>query len=192
MSRAALEDQKYEIIKAAILDPDNNPLPDYLKPEMERVIVAARILEKHPVQKHAVALMRQRFPDASRSTLYEDCRRAMRLFNTMHTFDYDFWQYWLLQDIAEMIKRAKDQNDMKAWAAGHKNLISAMGERPEANIDPKLIEKHNYNIMVQVNNKPVSISLEDFMKMPVDARKLITDALDQPYDDFDAAEIMNS
>lgn len=192
MSRESLEEQKYQIIKAAIIDPDNNPLPDYMRSELERVVAAAKILEKNPVQKNAVALLKARFPEASRTRLYEDCRRAMRLFNSTHTFDYDFWQYWLLQDIAELMQRARDQNDFKAWAAAQKNLIAAMGERPDVPMDAKLIEKHEFNVVVQVNGKPVNIGYDAFMKLPADARKVLTDALDQPIEDVDAEDIMNS
>ena len=38
MSRLALEDQNYELIKSAVLDPDNTPLPDYLQPVLERTV----------------------------------------------------------------------------------------------------------------------------------------------------------
>ncbi len=40
----------------------------------------------------------------------------MRLFNSIHTFNYDYWHHWILQDIAEMIQSVKSQNNLKTWA----------------------------------------------------------------------------
>jgi hypothetical protein len=190
--RPSLEDQRYELIKSAILDPDNHPLPDYLQTVLERTVQASKLLEKNPVQKNAVAILRVKYPDISRSQAYEDCRRAERLFNSTHTFNYDFWQHWLLQDIAEMVQKAKNQNDLKAWAMGHKNLISALGEKPETEIDPKMLEKNTFIIQMNVNNKIVNIDYNKLMKLPSDARKILTEALDEEYNIEDATVIMNS
>jgi hypothetical protein len=192
MSRPAIEDQKHELIKAAILDPDSNPLPVHLREELERTVQAAKLLDKNPVQKHAIAILRAKYPGLSRAQAAEDCRRAMRIFNSIHTFEYDWWQHWLLQDIAEMIQKAKEDGDLKAWAMGHKNLLHAIGERPENEIDAKLIEKHSIVIAVQVNNQTVNIDYNKFLQMPVEARKLITDQLNREIDDVQATEIMNS
>lgn len=198
MSKRALEEQKTEEIKSAILDPENSQLPDYLQESLQRTVDAAKILDKNPSQKHAVPLLRELYPHISRSQAYEDCRRAIRVFNSVHSFDYDWWHHWLLQDIAEMISTAKDQKndgknpDLKAWAMGHKNLIKALGERPETEIDPKLIEKNQLTIAVQVNNQTVNIDYETFLKMPAAAREVITKALDQEIDSNDAEQLMNS
>jgi len=192
MSRKALEDQDHLLIKDAILDPENHPLPAHLQEPLERTIQAAKLLDKNPVQKHAVAILQVKYPKLSRSQAFEDCKRAMRIFNSIHTFDYDWWHHWLLQDIAGMIMEAKNEKNLKAWAMGHKNLLTAMGERPETELDAKLIEKHPITIAVQVNNQTVNIDYNQFLKMPVEARKVITDNLDQEIDDVQAEEIMNS
>jgi hypothetical protein len=198
MSKKALEDQKYEAIKAAILDPENSPLPCCLQESLERTVEAAKLLDKNPSQRNAVALLRELYPHISRSQAYEDCRRAVRVFNSVHTFNYDWWHHWLLQDITEMIAKAKGNEeegttpDLKAWAMGHKNLIKALGERPEANIDPKLIEKHPINIAVQINNQTVNLDYKEFLKLPAEAREIITKALDQEIDETQARQIMDS
>ncbi|TLX73708.1 hypothetical protein E9993_14720 [Labilibacter sediminis] len=192
MSRAALEDQNYELIKSAVLDPDNTPLPDYLQPVLERTISAAKLLDKNPTQKHAVAILQAKYPKLSRGQAYEDCKRAMRLFNSIHTFDFDYWQHWLLQDISEMIQKAKDQNNLKAWAMGHKNLMQAMGERPETQIDPKLIEKHQNVFAIQVNNQTINIDQKTLEKLPAEAKQALTALMNQPIDDARAEEIFNS
>lgn len=198
MSKKALEEEKFEKIKSAILDPENSPLPDYLQESLERTVQAAKILEKNPAQRNAVPILRELYPDISRSQAYEDCRRAIRIFNSVHTFDYNWWHHWLLQDIAEMINMAKgdEENgikpDLKAWSMGHKNLIKALGDRPESEIDPRLIEKHPINIAVQINNKTVNLDYDDFLKLPEQAREVITKALNQEIDDEGAQNIMDS
>lgn len=192
MSRKALEDQNYELIKSAILDPDNNPLPAHLQEPLERTVSAAKLLDKNPVQKNAVAILQAKYPNLSRGQAYEDCKRAMRLFNSIHTFDYDYWQHWLLQDIAEMIQKAKDQNNLKAWAMGHKNLLQAMGERPETEIDAKLIEKHQNVYAIQVNNQTINIDQKMLEKLPAEAKQMLTALMNQPIEDIRAEEIFNS
>lgn len=192
MSRKALEDQHYELIKSAILDADNNPLPVHLQPILDRTVSAAKLLDKNPVQKHAVEILRAKYPTISRAQAYEDCKRAMRLFNSIHTFDYDWWQYWLLQDIAEMVQAAKNKNDLKAWAMGHKNMLQAIGERPETEIDPKLIEKHKNVFAIQVNNQTIHIDQKTLEKLPPEAKQMLTALMNQPIDDARAEEIFNS
>jgi hypothetical protein len=190
--RPALEDQRYELIKSAIIDPDKCPLPEYLQPILDRTIQASKLLEKNPVLKNAVAILRVKYPGLSRAQAYEDCHRAQRLFNSTHTFNYEFWQFWLLQDIAEMIQKAKNQGDLKAWAMGHKNLITALGEKPESEINPKLIESNPVIVQIKVHNEIINIDYNKFLKMPVEARKIITDAFDREITDVEAEEIMNS
>lgn len=190
--RPGLEEQKYELIKAHVLDPDNSPLPEYLKVILDRTMQAAKILEKNPVQKNAVSILRSIYPDLSRAQAYEDCNRAQRIFNSIHTFDYNWWQHWLLQDIAEMIQAARTKGDMKAWAMGHANLLKAIGEKPETELDAKLIEKHNYTINLQINNQMVNIDLATFLKLPAEARAVINAAINQEINDDDAKRIMLS
>lgn len=190
--RTGLEETHYELIKGHILDPANSPLPEYLQEVLDRTLQAAKILEKNPVQKNAVAILRVKYPQLSRAQAYEDCNRAQRVFNSVHTFDYDYWQWWLLQDIAEMINTAKIKGDLKAWAMGHKNLKDVLGEKPETQIDPKLIEKHNLTINLQINNEMVNIDLNTFNKLPAEARKILTSAIYKEIDDEQTERIMNS
>jgi hypothetical protein len=192
MSRQALEDQRYEVIKAHILNPDESLLPDHLREALDRTVQASKLLEKNPVQKHAVAILMAKYPRLSRSQAYEDCNRAVRLFNSIHTFSYDYWHAWLLQDIADLMNAARLKGDLKARAMAQRNLLDAIGDRPETEIDPKLIEKHNFTINLQVNNQSVNIDFGTFMKMPIEARQLITSAIHQEINEEDAERIMNS
>lgn len=169
MSRKALQDNRYELIKGHILDPANSPLSYEHQEIMDRVMSVAKVLDKNPIQKNAVAIHQSKFPDLSRTQAYEDIRLAMKLFNTIHTFDYDFWQTWTINDIVKNIERCRNMNTDKAArviAAEHANLIKIIGERPVELEDPRRNEKHNFYVLVQNNNQTVKIDLNALEKMP--------------------------
>lgn len=192
MSKKALEDQNFELIKAHVLDPDNSPLPVEQQVLMDRWVSASKILDKNPVQKNAVALLRAKFPGLSRAQAHVDVKNAMRLFNSIHTFDYDFWHQWLLNDIAEHIMACKAVGDRKNWAIAHKNLINAIGERQETEMDPRLIEQQKVIIPIQINNTTYDINFEQLLKIPMENRKTITDALFSEISIEDAMKIKDS
>ena len=62
MSKTALASQNYELIKGHILDPDNSPLPEHLQEQFTRITSVARVLDKNPTMKHAVAIHRSKYP----------------------------------------------------------------------------------------------------------------------------------
>ena len=131
MSRPALEDTKYEMIKAHVLDPDNSPLSPEKHELLERVISASKVLDKNPIQKQAVAIHQQKYPDISRAQAYEDLRLAVRLFNTLHTFDYDLWFNWLINDIVQNIlicRNTRSEKDRRIIAIEHaRGLVGLEG-----------------------------------------------------------------
>ena len=144
----------------------------------------------------ASQLLRVQYPNISRSQAYEDLRNARRLFNTLQTFDYDFWHTWMLESIVKNIQACElsgKSSDRKVIAMEHRNLINAIGDRPETEMDPRLVEKHNFYIPIQINNQVLNIDLEGLLTMPLATRKTITDALtSQEIDDSIAKDIMNS
>ena len=91
-----------------------------------------------------------------------------------------------------MIQKAKDKNDLKAWAMGHKNLLNAIGERPETELDPKLIEKHQNVFAIQVNNQTINMDQKTLEKLPAEAKEMLIALLNQPIEDTRAEEIFNS
>ncbi len=188
----ALEDQDYENIKAYVLEGNEAALPAGQRAMLDRWIEASRLLEKNPVVKNAVAILRAKYPGLSRTQAYEDCRNAIRMFNTRKSFDYDLWHNWLLNDIVELCTKAKEAGNLKAWAAAQANLIKALGDAPENDIDPRLLEKHQIMIPIQVNNNTYNLDLNKFLKIPIDQRTRIADALINPATDEDITEIINS
>jgi hypothetical protein len=195
MSRKALEDTSYEMIKAHILYPEDSPLPAEKKEMLDRIISAAKILDKNPIQKFAVELHQQKYPDISRSQAYEDLRLAIRLFNSIHTFDYDFWQTWLINDIVRNIQKCENKtepNYKRVIAMEHANLIKAIGERPEEQPDPSRNEKHQFYILVQNDNRQIKIDLNKLKDIPVTVLQELNKAIwgGSEITEADAEELM--
>lgn len=97
--KRSLEEQKYELIRAHVLQLDESPLNQEQQLILDRIVSLSKVLDKNPVQKQAVSVHMAKFPDISRQHAYQDLRFATRLFNTFYTFDFDFWQTWLINDM---------------------------------------------------------------------------------------------
>lgn len=180
MSRKALEDNKYEAIKAHILEPDNSPLTQEHQEIMDRVISLAKVLDKNPIQKQAIAIHQAKYPNLSRTQAYEDSRLAVRLFNTIHNFDYDFWQTWLINDIVRNIEKCRSNGNpqaLKVIAMEHANLIKALGERPQELEDPYRNEKHSFYVLVQNNNTTVKLDMNNLDRLPTTTLNELNKAL---------------
>jgi hypothetical protein len=194
--KKALEDHKYELIKAHFLDPASSPLDKRDQEQLNRILSIARLLDRYPIQKNAVALHMQKYKDIARSQAYEDCRMAMKLFNTIHTFDYDFWHTWLINDIVKTMEYARKLKDdpkaLRVLALEHANLMKALGDKPTKEIDPKLVEKNTFIIPIQINNTTHNLDLMKFLQLPEDLRKKVSDALITDISESDAEAIMNT
>lgn len=197
MSRTALEDTKYELIKGYMLNPETSELPEEQRELLDRVISATKVLDKNPIQKQAVALHQQKYPDISRAQAYEDLRLGVRLFNTLHSFDYDLWRTWLLNDIVRNIencRNAKSDKDRRVIAMEHANLIKAIGEKPQDLPDPKRNEKHQFYILIQNNNQQIKVDLNSLKDLPTAALQELNRAIygGNEITDVDVEELMNS
>lgn len=197
MPRTAIDDTSYELIKAHILTPDQSPLTEEQQEMFNRIMSAARVLDKNPVSKNAVALHLAKYPEIGRSRAYLDVSIAKKLFNSIHTFDFDFWQTWLINDIVGNINRSRAQNDTRAHrviAMEHSNLIKAIGNRPEVVNDPRLTEKHQFYIMVQQNNSTTKIDFSRLQDLPEATLQELNRALfaGKEITDVDAEELFNT
>lgn len=182
MSRTSLEDTKYELIKAHMLDPDSSPLSEDKQEMLDRILSAAKLLDKNPVQKQAVSLHQKKYPTLCRTQAYEDLRIAVRLFNTLHTFDYDFWRTWLINDIVKNIEdcRKLDNNTVKdrsVISAEHANLFKVIGQKPEDLPDPERNEKHQFYILIQNNNQQIKVDINNLQDLPASALKELSRAI---------------
>jgi len=169
MSKKALEDTSYELIKAHIIDPENSPLSPQYQDMLDRVLSAAKVLDKNPIKRTAVALHKAKFPEITQVQAYSDLKIAMRVYNTLHTFEFDFWKTWLINDIVKNIERARSMGThhaLKVIAMEHANMIKAIGEKPDAIDDILRNEKHSFYILVQNNNTSVKIDIDNLHKLP--------------------------
>lgn len=197
MSRAAIEDVNYELIKAHILQPEQSPLSAEHQEILERIVSVAKVLDKNPIQKQAMAIHMAKFPKIGKTQAFNDIRMAMRLFNSLYTFDYDFWQQWLINDIVRNIDRARTNGTpaaLKIIAMEHANLIHALGKKPEELEDPRRMEKNNFYIVVQNNNNTVNIDADQLSKLPSNTIAEINRVLfsGSEITDVEAEEIMGT
>lgn len=191
MPLPSLQDQHYTAIQAHILDPENSPLPPALKPKMDRVLQAARLLDNYPSEGHVVKLMQKKY-NVAEGTIRKDIQLAKELFKTRHTFDWDFWQAWQIKDQIELINRAKRTNDLKAWNNAKKVLHLIIGEKPEAVEDPRRMERNVFNIQVNYNGQTMVIDFDKMRSLDPKLRAEVLQYLYQPVDDAQAEEIMES
>jgi hypothetical protein len=197
MSRKALENLKYDTIKAHMLDPDHSPLPADLANLLDRIVSLSKILDKNPMQKQAIALHRIKYPEIVTSVAYEDMRLCLKLFKTIHTFDFDFWQTWLINDIISNIMESRKGNtekDRKVISAEHTNLMKAIGGKPENLEDPRRTEKHQFYILIQNNNQQIKLDLDSLQNLPTAATRELNRLIygGNEITDADAEQIMNS
>ena len=195
--KRSLEAQKYELIRAHVLQPEESPLNQEQQQMLDRIVSHSKVLDKKPVHKQAVAIHQAKYPDISRTQAYQDLRFATRMFNTFYTFEYDFWQTWLINDIITNItecRRKDTHQDRKTIAQEHANLIRAIGEKPENLPDPLRNGKHQFYILVNVRNETLKVDLNNLHKLPAETLQELNRALfaGGEITEEQAAEIINS
>ena len=188
----SLAEQRYELIQAHIIDPENSPLPDELREQFNRVLQVARLLDDYPNDSHIINIMLAKYR-ISTTQVRKDLRLARELFKTNHTFDWDFWHAWQIKDQLELIRECKIKGDLKNWNNAKKTLAVLIGEKPAALDDPKRMEKNVFYI--QVNNgtgEKMNISLDSLRGLSQQDRQAVIDTFYQPVDDTQVEEILNS
>jgi hypothetical protein len=192
MTTKHIEDYHFLHIKAAILDPDSVELTPEQQDMLHRYGSASRTLDRYPVMRNAVRIHRNKFPDISQALAYRDLQYASRLFNSRHTFDFDFWQTWMINTTVKMIQLSEAAQDFKGMGAGLTLLQKAIGERPEQETDPKLLEKHNFFIQINNNNQTVSVDLDKLHLIPKEDRERMAADFYTEISDEEAKDILDS
>ena len=167
--KTALEELNYEQIRNHILDPQHSQLSEEHAFLLERILSLAKVLDKNPLFKQAISIHRAKYATISTSQAYIDLRMTTRLFKTIHTFDYDFYQTWIIQDIIENILKCKSQGTpahLRIVAMEHTNLLKSIGTRPD-DLDPKRNEKHQFYIMINNNSNSIKLDLNNLENLPV-------------------------
>ena len=197
MSTLQLEGENYLAIKNHILHPENSSLAPHLQFQLDRILSAAKLLDKYPIKKNALALHRRKYPEVSLATAYNDLNDAAKLYSTFHNFDWDFWQSWILKDITENIEKCKNlgtPQHLKIIAQEHIALLKAIGEKPTEIDDPARHEKTQFFLNVQFGKGTAPVDLEKLKNAPGvtirELNRLLFSGRD--IEDAEAQEIMDS
>ena len=174
MNNKSIYDLHYLLVKAHYQTPEQSPLPKSKQEILDRAMAAAKILEKNPVRKNAVALLRALYPNISRATGFRDLILAENLFPSVRTFNYDLWNTFLLNSIFETLQRCKAINTVaahKLMIMEHANLLKVIGKRPEEQPDPNRDEPHQYIFYLQGMPSKDKMDIQAMANIPVTSMK---------------------
>ena len=174
MNNKSIYDLHYLLVKAHYQTPEQSPLPKSKQEILNRAMAAAKILDKNPVRKNAVALLRALYPNISRATGFRDLILAENLFPSVRTFNYDLWNTFLRNSIFENIQRCKAINTVPAYEAmvrEHANLLKVIGKRPEEQLDPNRDEPHQYIFYLQGLKSMDTMDAKAMADVPVTSMK---------------------
>lgn len=187
-----LEDERFERIRAHILDPQQFPLQTREEEQqLRRVHQAAMLMQDYPNEMHVVRLMLES-NRVSRTQIRRDIALAKELFKTDFDFDWDYWRAWQIKDQIELIREAKLRGDLREWNNGKKLLRELIGDKPEASEDPRRMERNVFYIqIVNADGRSMRVPLDSLRLSSEDVATLI-DTMNAPISDAQAEEIMKS
>ena len=174
MNNKSIHDLDHQLVKAHFQCPDRSPLPKSKQEILDRALAAAKILEKNPIRKNAVALLRALYPGISRATAFRDIILAEDLFPSVHTFNYDIWNTYLMNSIVENIQRCEAINTIDAQETivmEHANLLKLIGKRPEEQPDPNKDEQRQYIFYLQGLPSKDKMDIQTMADIPVSGMK---------------------
>lgn len=187
----SIEKLSHDEIEAHILDPDKYPLPERCRTQFKRVLSAARLLDDYPDDTHVIRMMQAKF-DVSSSTVRRDIALARQLYKSRHTFDWDFWQAWMIKDQLELIRECRLSGDLQEWNRAKKVLRDIIGDRPAGVEDPQRMQANQFFIQINQNGQSQNVSLGDARNYSDRDKKEIIDSLYQPIGEAEAEEIMDT
>lgn len=181
----------HDEIEAYILDPEHNQLPEGQQEQFNRVMSAARLLDSHPDIDHVITLLQAKYNCAA-VTLRRDVELAREVYKTKHTFDWDFWHTWQIRDQLDLIRECKIKGNLKEWNAAKKVLHQIIGDKPEDLADDR--NKGNNQVFIQMNfnGQVVNMPISEAHALKPDEMKQVMDIMNQPIDEAEAEEIMES
>lgn len=189
--KKTLSEQRYEVILAYILNPEDSPLPEEYREQFNRVKSAAQMLDDyHP--NNVIPRLLAKY-NITRYRAQEDIRLAQELFKSKHTFDWDFWQTWQIKDLVETIRTCKLDGKQKERIAAQKVLREVIGDKPSGVEDPKRMEKNIFYVQLNNNNTTVNIPLDKLKGLSQDEIQIITAAMTTPeVEDAQIIDLLNT
>ena len=189
--KVPIDQQRYELILAHILDPDNSPLPEEFSEKFNRIKSAAIMLDDyHPA--NVIPRLVAKY-NITRNTAREDIKLAQELFKSNHHFDYDFWQQWQIKDLVDTIRTCKLEGKEKERIAAQKVLKNVIGVKPESPDDPKRMEKNVFYIQLNNNQTTVNIPMEKLKGLsPEEVRTVVASLTAPEIEDTQIVDILNT
>lgn len=189
--KKTLSEQRYEVILAYILNPEDSPLPEEYREQFNRVKSAAQMLDDyHP--NNVIPRLLAKY-NITRYRAQEDIRLAQELFKSKHTFDWEFWQTWQIKDLVETIRTCKLAGKHKERIAAQKVLREVIGDKPSGVEDPKRMEKNIFYVQLNNNNTTVNIPLDKLKGLSQDEIQIITAAMTTPeVEDAQIIDLLNT
>ena len=181
----------HDEIEAYILDPENNELPPAQLEQFNRVMAAARLLDSHPDTDHIVSLLQVKY-NCSPVTLRKDVELAREVYKTKHTFDWDFWHTWQIRDQLDLIRECKIKGNLKEWNAAKKVLHQIIGEKPDGLDTHRNAGNNQVFIQINVGGRTEYKPIDEAHALNPDEMKQVLDLMNQPIDEAEAEEIINS
>lgn len=189
--KKTLAEQRHEVILAHILDPENSPVPEDCKEQLDRVISAAKMLDElHP--SSVISRLQAKYA-ITPNTARKDIKLAQDLFKSQHEFDWDYWQQWQIKDLVDTIMTCKLQKRHKERIAAHKVLQAVIGEKTITPEDPRRMEKNVFYIQLNNNNTTVNLPLSQIKGLSAEEIHTLVEAMTTPAEtDDQIAEILNT
>jgi hypothetical protein len=191
----AAADVSYDKIHRWVLAPDdeNVRLTKQDRAIFNRWDFADTQLRRFPRKKQVAEVLRKKYK-YSISTAYSDIYNAQRLFASIHPLNKEWIRNYLIEDIFVLLEAAKKSGNMKAWGVAQANLIKAAGleKIDEEKIDPEILDKHNFYVMINIGKQVFKVDLETFQNLPVNTKNKIISEIDQEITEIEAAEILES
>ena len=181
----------HDDIQAYMLDPANNPLPEHQKEQFDRVLSAARLMDDYPDESMLMKMLQHKYK-VGMTTLKKDVDLAREVYKTKHTFDWDFWHIWQIRDQLELIKQCKAEGNLREWNNAKKVLHSIIGEKPEGVEDPNRMGKNQFFIQVNIGGEIGYKPIDEVHQLRPNEVKEIVEIMQQPIDEAQAVEIMDS
>lgn len=159
----------------------------------ERWSTADDLLRRYPARKYCVQMMVAKY-HYDQATAYRDLANAQVFFGTVNVFNKEYIKGWLIEDIFNLIKKAKESGDHKARSAAHANLIKVMGfDREDKNlIRPEDLEPHKYYAVLVNGTDAIKIDLEKLDEIPLETRYKIVASIDEMITEDTAYQLISS
>jgi len=183
-------DETYNAIALHYSGVETTELSDFQKQTLERWRVAHALLRNYPRAHVAARMLQSRFPEISLAQARVDVQSAARLWNAYDKMDREFLENWFVDRLLKEISdpsanegvRSRNLQTLGSWL---KNL-------PPVTVDPRLLEKNRVNIVFNMDNRQITLTEAEIMKLRPQDRERLIQSVPNTLDESQAADILSS